>query len=106
MLDEPAVKHPLHVSDFDVGRWMFGIRRFSECGSIKSTITSKSRSRSRRILAHHAQIVVVPRRRNTFARRVRSRLVCARGNTLLAQLAHMPILFVCHVPELNGVVGF
>src|SRR5947208_16644329 len=54
--------------------------------------------------AHLANIILVPDRRNTFPRRVRSRLIRARGNTLLTQLAHVPILFVAHVPKLNRVL--
>src|SRR5437773_10273700 len=54
--------------------------------------------------AHLANIILVPDRRNTFPRRVRSRLIRARGNTLLTQLAYVPILFVGHVPKLNRVL--
>src|SRR5206468_4869901 len=54
--------------------------------------------------AYLAKIILVPGRRNTFPRRVRSRLIRARGNTLLTQLAHVPILFVSHVPKLNRVL--
>src|SRR5437773_9077601 len=54
--------------------------------------------------AHLAKIIFVPDRRNTLPRRVRSRLIRARGNTLLTQLAHVPILFVGHVPKLNRVL--
>src|SRR6266496_4422475 len=54
--------------------------------------------------AHLPQVVIIPCRRNTFPRRVRTRLIRARGNTLLAQFAHMPVLPVYHVPKLNGII--
>src|SRR5947208_10202156 len=43
------------------------------------------------------------RSRDAFARGVRSRFICAGSNALLAQLAHVPVLFIDHVPELNGI---
>src|SRR5438094_946075 len=54
--------------------------------------------------AHHAQIVFVPCRRNTFARRVRPRFIRARRDSLLAKLAYVPILFVRHVPKFDRVL--
>src|SRR4029078_5461821 len=57
-------------------------------------------------LRNVAQILTVPRGGNALPWRVRARLVRARGNALLAQLAHVPVLLVRHVPELNRVLGF
>src|SRR6185369_7662586 len=51
-----------------------------------------------------AQIFAIPRGHNTLARRIRTRSICARGNALLAQLAHVPILAIGHVPKFDGVV--
>src|SRR6267154_4797037 len=49
------------------------------------------------------QIFPIPRCWNTLASRVRPRLIRARGNALLTQLAHVPVLLVNQVPELNGI---
>src|SRR5438093_10857556 len=54
--------------------------------------------------AHLAKIILVPGRRNTFARRVRSRLICARRYPVLAQFTHVPVLPVDLVPKLDRVV--
>ena len=62
--------------------------------------------RSTRVLMHHAKIIPVPRRRNTFARTIRPRLIHTRRDSLLAQLADVPILCVRHVPEFDRVIGF
>src|ERR1700736_2594550 len=53
-----------------------------------------------------AKIIFVPRRRNFLPRRIRPRLIRARRDPLLTQLAHVPILFVRHVPEFNRVLRF
>src|SRR5436309_3425460 len=50
------------------------------------------------------QILPIPRCRDTLASRVRPGLIRTRGNALLAQLAHMPVLLVDHIPEPNGVI--
>jgi hypothetical protein len=52
------------------------------------------------------QVLAIPRRRDALARRVRPGFIRARGDASLAQLAHVPILFVNHVPKLNRIVGF
>src|SRR6266700_6013706 len=56
------------------------------------------------MLAHLSQIFPIPCRRDTFPRRIGSRLIRARRDALLAQLAHVPVLFVRHVPEFDRVV--
>src|ERR1051325_10107858 len=53
----------------------------------------------------HTQIFAVPGGGDGFARAVGTGLVRAGGDTLLAQFADVPVLFVGHVPEFNGVVG-
>src|SRR5688572_3084165 len=53
---------------------------------------------------HRAQILAVPGRRNAFARRIRTGLIGARSNPLLAELADMPVLFIGHVPKVDRVV--
>ena len=57
-------------------------------------------------LLHHAKIIFIPRCRNRFARRVWAWLVGLRRDSLLAQFADMPILFVRHVPEFDRIIGF
>src|SRR5438270_6142273 len=54
--------------------------------------------------AYLPHVILVPRCRDTLARRVRPGFVRARGNASLAQLAHVPVLLVYHVPELNGII--
>src|SRR5438105_6770137 len=55
--------------------------------------------------AHHAQIVLIPSCGYRLPRRIRPRLIRARGDSLLAQLADVPVLFVGHIPKLDRVLG-
>src|SRR5437660_11723908 len=55
--------------------------------------------------AYPPHVIVVPRCRDTLTCRVRPGFIRARGNASLAQLAHVPVLLVDHVPELNGIIG-
>ena len=55
---------------------------------------------------HDSQIILIPRGWNFLPRRIWPRFIRARRDSLLAQLAHVPILFVRHVPELNRVLRF
>src|SRR5258705_13751080 len=65
---------------------------------------NRKRLLSSSVQAECAQIFAVPGGGNGFARSVRAGLICARGDSLLAQFAYVPILFVGHVPEFDGVV--
>src|ERR1700747_436025 len=68
------------------------------------TMTEPSRSLMRgRNSAHHSQIILIPRRGNTFASGVRPGFIGTGGNALLAQFAHVPVVLVDYVPELNGI---
>src|SRR5262249_55489154 len=55
---------------------------------------------------HLPQVMFVPCSRDRFARRIRSRHIRARRDSLLTQLAHVPVLFVGQVPELDRVRWF
>src|SRR5205085_10789183 len=54
--------------------------------------------------SHDAQIIPVPGCRNTFSRGEGPRLICARGDSLLTQLADVPILSIRRVPEFDCIV--
>src|SRR5712672_2988157 len=70
-----------------------------------STDFLRQSSFSMHLQAEHAQVFPIPGRGNGFARSVRAGLIRARSDSLLAQFADMPILFVGHVPEFNCVIG-
>src|SRR6266853_517749 len=70
-----------------------------------STDFLRQSSFSMHLQAEHAQVFAIPGSWNGFARSVRAGLIRARGDSLLAQFADMPILFVGHVPEFDGIVG-
>src|SRR6266496_5078185 len=57
-------------------------------------------------LVNVPQVLPVPCRGDALTRRVRPRHIRARGNALLAQFAHVPVLLVYHVPEFDCVVRF
>src|SRR5204862_6862188 len=63
-----------------------------------------SPSTNKTMLAHLPQICPIPSRRDTFPRRIGPRLIRARRDALLAQLTHVPVLLVRHVPEFDRVV--
>src|SRR5436309_15831433 len=50
------------------------------------------------------QVLPIPCRGDALTRRVRPRHIRARGNTLLAQFADVPVLPVDHVPEFDRVI--
>src|SRR5689334_3121418 len=58
----------------------------------------------RRLIPHHLKIMSVPGSRNAFPRRVRPWLITPGGDPLLAQLAHMPVLAISHIPKLNRII--
>src|SRR4029453_122484 len=89
----------------DAGRWMTkpdSQQLNVECQTFDLVTSIPSKS----MLAHLLQIITVPCRRDALARRVRPRFIRARGDALLAQLAHAPVLFVDRVPKLNRIVRF
>src|SRR5438045_9770817 len=76
-------------SAFDVGRSAFGVF-FAGHWSL---------------VTHHFQVLPIPSRRNTLARTIWAGLVSTRRDSLLAQLANVPVLLVGYVPEFDRIVG-
>src|SRR5437763_807895 len=85
---------------FDVRSWRLILLWILEVGSWTLDLGSWIFSNP----SHHLQILPIPRRRNAFSRRIRTRLIRAGDNPLLAQLAHAPILAIGHIPKFDGVI--